>query len=113
MKENYVKEKQYMRIFEPDETRPTGRHRLKWEDNIKIYFEDNMFWNLSSGGLAVQYGEYGNKTWGSIIFGDVIDEMEQFAGSLDRYWVKAGKYSSRLYSVNILKPTGFVMHQQV
>ena len=41
------------------------------------------------------------------------DEMEQFADFLDRYWVKVGKYRSKFYSINILKPTGFVMHQQV
>ena len=42
IRENKMKERQHLRIFEPDERRPTGRHRLKWEDYIKIYFEDNM-----------------------------------------------------------------------
>ena len=42
IKENYGKEKQHLNIFEPDEWRPTGRDRLKWKDNVKIYFKDNV-----------------------------------------------------------------------
>jgi hypothetical protein len=42
---------EYKIVFEKSEgNRPLGRHRRRWEDNIKMELRETGFWGLDSSG---------------------------------------------------------------